>query len=67
MSNWSSQLRQIGTSDGVSLLEEGRGVLLQQAVQRGLLGAVALVVDRGAIRLPLGLPTTGLHARLQSL
>jgi hypothetical protein len=39
-------------------------VLLHQAVQRGLFRAVALVVDRGAIRSPLGLPADGLHARL---
>ena len=38
--------------------------LLHQVVQRGQLRAVALVVDRGAIRRPLGLPTDGLHARL---
>ena len=37
------------------------------AVQRGLLRAVALVVDRGAIRRPLGLPADGLHARLPKL
>jgi hypothetical protein len=40
--------------------EAGR-VLLHQAVQRGLLGAVAFVVERGAIRRPLGLPANGLH------
>ena len=28
----------------------------------GLLGTVALVVDWGAIRRPLGLPVDGLHA-----
>jgi hypothetical protein len=39
-------------------------VLLHQAVQRGLLGAVALIVDRGAIVRPLRLPADGLHARL---
>jgi len=36
-------------------------------VQRGLLRAVALVVDRGAVRRPdrrIGLPADGLHARL---
>lgn len=38
--------------------EAGR-VLLHQPVQRGLLGAVAFVVDRGAIRCPLGLPAGG--------
>ena len=56
--------RQVGASLGLSLLEEGRGVLLHQAVKRGLFRAVALVVDRGAIRRPLGLLHRGLHARL---
>ena len=37
---------------------------LHQAVQRGLLRAMALVVQRGAIRRPLGLLADGLHARL---
>ena len=58
------QLRQAGTGSVFGLGEEGRSVLLHQAVQRGLLRAVALVVDRGAIRRPLGLPASGLHARL---
>jgi len=58
------ELRQVGASLGLSLLDEGRRVLLHQAVQRGLFRAVALVVDRGAIRRPLGLPANGLHARL---
>ena len=44
-------------------MKSGR-VLLHQAVQRGLLGAVAFVVERGAIGRPLGLPADGLHARL---
>jgi hypothetical protein len=39
-------------------------VLLHQAVQRGLLGAMAFVVDRDAIRRPLGLPADGLHDAL---
>ena len=39
----------------------GGRVLLHQAVQRGLLGTVALVVKRCAIRRPLGLPADGLH------
>ncbi len=43
-------LRQIGSGGGFDLGEEVRGVLLDQAVQRGLLGAVTLVVDRDAIR-----------------
>jgi hypothetical protein len=40
--------------------EDGR-MLLRQAVRRGLLGAVALVVERRAIGRPLGLPADGLH------
>ena len=51
----------------LDLGEEGCGVLLHQAVQRGLLGAVALVVDRGATLRPVGLPTDGLHALLSPL
>ena len=52
---------------GLSLLEEGGGVLLHQSVQRGLLRSVALVVDRGAVRRTLGMPANGLHARLPRL
>ena len=55
---------QVGVCSVFGLGEEGRGVLLHQSVQRGLLRAVALVVDRGAIRRPLGLRADGLHARL---
>jgi len=55
---------QFRTSDGFGLGDEGCGVLLHQAVQRGLLRAVALVVNRGAIRRPLGLPADGLQVRL---
>ena len=60
------ELRQSGAGGGVDLGEEALGVLLHQAVQRGLLGAVALVVDRGATLRPMGLPTDGLHALLTS-
>lgn len=60
------ELRQAGGGCFLGLGEEGRGVLLHQAVQRSLLRAVALVLDRGAIRRPLGLPADGLHAWLQS-
>ena len=42
------ELRQIGSGGGFGLGDEGRGVLLHQAVQRGLLRAVTLVVDRAA-------------------
>jgi len=61
------ELRQVGAGGRLCLGDEGRGVLLHQAVQRGLLRAVTLVVDRGAIRRPLGLPADGLHARLPRL
>ena len=54
----------VGSGGGFSLGEEGCGVLLHQTVQRGLLGAVTLVVDRGAIRRQMGLMVNGLHARL---
>ena len=58
------ELRQLGAGSVFGLGEEGRCVLLHQAVQRGLFRAVALVVDRGAIRRWLGLLASGLHARL---
>ena len=61
------ELRQVGPCGRFRLGDEGRGVRLYQAVQRGLLGALALVVNRGAARHPLGLPTDGLHARLPRL
>ena len=58
------ELRQVCAGCVFGLSEEGRSVLLHQAVQRGLFRAVAFVVDRGAIRRPLGLPADGSHARL---
>ena len=58
------ELRQVGAGCVFGQGEEGRGMLLHQSVQRGLLRGVALVVDRGAIWRPLGLPADGLHARL---
>ena len=58
------ELRQVGAGSVFRLGKEGRRGLLHQAVQRGLFRAVAIVVDRGAIRRPLGLPANGLHARL---
>jgi hypothetical protein len=56
--------RQLGPGAGFGVGDEAGRVLLHQAVQRGLLRAVALVVDRGAIGRPLGLPADGLHATL---
>jgi len=64
------ELRQIGAGGVSSLGDEGRGLLLHQAVQRGLSRAVALValvMHRSASRRPLGLPADGLHARLPRL
>jgi len=51
-------------AEGIIVVPIGGAMLLHQAVQRGLLRPVALVVDRGATRRPLGLPADGLHARL---
>jgi len=57
------ELRQSSASGLLSLSEEALGVLLHQAVQRGLLGAEALVVHRGAIAVrPAGRAGVGLHA-----
>jgi len=54
------ELGKAGTGGLLGLGEEGLGVLLHQAVQRGLLGAVALAVHRGAIAgRPSGLPGHG--------
>ena len=61
------ELRQVGAGRGFGLGEEGRAMLLHQAVQRGLLWAVALAVDRDAIGRPLGLPANGLQAWLPRL
>ena len=57
--------RQVGASGRLWLGDEGRSVLLHQAVQRGLFRAVALVVDMGAIWRSLGLPADGLHDGLR--
>ena len=64
------KLRQVGAGCGLGLLEESRGVLLHQALQRGLFGAVAIVVDCGTIGRPdrrIGLPADGLHTTLPRL
>jgi hypothetical protein len=55
------EARQLGPGAVLGARDEAGRVLLHQAVQRGLLRAVALVVDRGAIGGPLGLPADGLH------
>ena len=57
------ELRQVGPGALFGLGYERRGMLLHQAVQRGLLRAVARVVHRGAIAMrPPGLVSVGLHA-----
>jgi len=48
------EMRQVGPGGHLCLGDEGSGVLLHQAVQRGLFRAVTLVMDRGAIRRPAG-------------
>jgi len=58
------ELRQPGTGGLFGLGEESRCLLLHQAVQRGLLGAVAVAVDRGTIAMcsPGLVSGVGLHA-----
>lgn len=53
--------RQFGAGAGLGVGDEAGRMLLHQAVQRGLLGAVAFVVQRGATRRPLGLLRRGVH------
>ena len=48
------ELRQVGSGGSFDISEAGRGVLLHQAVQRGLFRTVAFVVNRRAIRRPCG-------------
>ena len=43
-----AESRQLGSGVGLSVSDEAGCVLLHQTVQRGLLGTVAFVVDRGA-------------------
>ena len=49
---------QFGAGAGFSVRDEIGRVLLHQAIQRGLLGAVALVVDRGTVQRHPGLPAS---------
>jgi hypothetical protein len=56
--------RQLGACAGLGVRDEAGRVLLHQAVQRGLLGAAALVVQRRDIRRPLGLLRRGSHVGL---
>jgi hypothetical protein len=57
---------QLGAGAGLGVGDEAGRVLVHQAVQRGLLGAVALVRDRSAIGYPTGLLHRGLHALFAS-
>jgi hypothetical protein len=52
---------QFGAGAGLGVGDEAGRVLLHKSVQRGLLRALTLVVDRGATRRPLGLLRRGLH------
>ena len=55
---------QLGAGADLGMRDEAGRVLLHEAVQRGLLAAVAFVVDRGAVRRPppcTGLPADGSH------
>lgn len=56
--------RQLSSGVGFDVGDEAGRMLLHQAVQRGLLRAMPLVVQRGAVRRSLGLLAGGLHARL---
>ena len=44
------ELREVSACDVFGLRDEGRGVLLHEAVQRDLCRAVALAMDPGAFR-----------------
>ena len=52
---------QLGAGAGLGAGDEAGRMLLNQAIPRGLLGAVAFVVDRGAIGRPQGLLRRGSH------
>ena len=52
---------QLAAGAGFGVGEEAGRVLLHQAVQRGLLWSMALVMDRDAIGSPLGLLRRGSH------
>jgi hypothetical protein len=58
------EARQSGAGAGPGVGNEAGRVLLHQTVQRGQLGAMALMVDRGDIQRPLGLPANGAHGGL---
>ena len=48
------ELRQVGAGSVFGLGDEGRGMLLHQAVQRGLFRAVALASEQGCHPAPAG-------------
>ena len=48
------EARQFGPGAGLGVGDEAGGMLLHEAIQRSLLGAVAFVVERGAVRRPQG-------------
>ena len=56
---------QRGAGAGLGVGDEAGRVVLHQAVQGVLLGAVACVVERGAIGSPLGLLRRGSHDGLR--
>jgi hypothetical protein len=56
--------RRLTAGAGFGVGGDAGHVLLRQAVQRGLLRAMALVLERGAIGRLLGLPANGLHVEL---
>ncbi len=56
--------RQLASGTGFGVRDEAGRMLLNQVVQRGLLGAVVLLVERSAVLRPLGLPASGLHEGL---
>jgi hypothetical protein len=58
------ELRQLGAHGCLGFGEEGRGVLLHQALQLGLFRAVPIAVKMGGIRRTLGLPANGSYVRL---
>lgn len=53
--------RPLGRASNAEAVCDAGCVLLHQALQRGRIPSMALVADRGAIGLLLGLPAGGLH------
>jgi len=58
------ELEQLRSGAGLGVSDEAGRMLLHEAVQGGLLGTMAFVVDWCAIRCPLALPANGLHEGL---